>query len=175
MKRAVFVLSAMFLALSGNIGLEQVEPQQHTIIVDSNNLRFNPESITINEGDSVNFLWSGELLPHNSVEENGVFDSGDAAEDVDYTYTFDFDQAGTYDFFCEPHQSVGMKGLITVLDVNELIETSSNENDDENSNWFNLWYLLPLLVLIVIVVRTKISGLESILENDIVIEAELID
>ena len=68
-----------------------------------------------------------------------------------------------------------MEGLITVLDVNELIETSSNETDDENSNWFNLWYLLPLLVLIVIVVRTKISGLESILENDIVIEAELID
>ena len=162
MKRAVFVLSAMFLALSGNIGLEQVDSQQHTIIVDSNNLRFNPESITINEGDSVNFLWSGELLPHNSVEENGVFDSGDAERDVDYTYTFDFDQAGTYNFFCEPHQSVGMKGLITVLDVNELIETSSNENDDENSNWFKLEYLALVLLLIFVVVRTRVIGLEII-------------
>ena len=162
MKRGVFVLSAMFLALSGNIGLEQVESQQHTIIVDSNNLRFNPESITINEGDSVNFLWSGELLPHNSVEENGVFDSGDAERDVDYTYTFDFDQAGTYNFFCEPHQSVGMKGLITVLDVNELIETSSNENDDENSNWFKLEYLALVLLLIFVVVRTRVIGLEII-------------
>ena len=125
MKKAVFVLSAIFLALSGNIGLKQVESQQHTIIVDSNNLRFNPESITINEGDSVNFLWSGELLPHNSVEENGIFDSGDAERDVNYTYTFDFDQAGTYDFFCEPHQSVGMKGVITVLDVEQIIEDSN--------------------------------------------------
>ena len=175
MKRAVFVLSAMFLALSGNIGLEQVESQQHTIIVDSNNLRFNPESITINEGDSVNFLWSGELLPHNSVEENGVFDSGDAERDVDYTYTFDFDQAGTYDFFCEPHQSVGMKGVITVLDVNEVIETSSNQGDGEDNNWFNLWYLILVILLIIVVVRTRISGLGSILENDIVIEAELVD
>ena len=175
MKRAVFVLSAMFLALSGNIGLEQVEPQQHTIIVDSNNLRFNPESITINEGDSVNFLWSGELLPHNSVEENGVFDSGDAERDVDYTYTFDFDQAGTYDFFCEPHQSVGMKGVITVLDVNEVIETSSNQGDGEDNDWFNLWYLILVILLIIVVVRTRISGLGSILENDIVVEAELVD
>lgn len=175
MKRAVFVLSAMFLALSGNIGLEQVESQQHTIIVDSNNLRFNPESITINEGDSVNFLWSGELLPHNSVEENGVFDSGDAERDVDYTYTFDFDQAGVYDFFCEPHQSVGMKGVITVLDVNEVIETSSNQGDGEDNNWFNLWYLILVILLIIVVVRTRISGLGSILENDIVVEAELVD
>tara|TARA_B100001996_G_C18574865_1_gene559938 strand:- start:45 stop:536 length:492 start_codon:yes stop_codon:yes gene_type:complete len=162
MKKAVFVLSAMFLALSGNIGIEQVEPQQHTIIVDSNNLRFNPESITINEGDSVNFLWSGELLPHNSVEENGVFDSGDAERDVDYTYTFDFDQAGTYNFFCEPHQSVGMKGLITVLDVNEVVETSSNESDGEDSDWFKLEYLALVLLLIFVVVRTRVIGLEII-------------
>ena len=165
MKVAVFILSAMFLALSGNIGLEQVEPQQHTIVVDSNNLRFNPESITINEGDSVNFLWSGELLPHNSVEENGVFDSGDAERNVNYTYTFNFDQAGTYDFFCEPHQSVGMKGIITVLDVEQIIEDSNqsivsqNVVDDEASGGViivgSLVFGFGLLLLIYF--RTRIS------------------
>ena len=162
---AVFILSAMFLALSGNIGLEQVEPQQHTIVVDSNNLRFNPESITINEGDSVNFLWSGELLPHNSVEENGVFDSGDAERNVNYTYTFNFDQAGTYDFFCEPHQSVGMKGIITVLDVEQIIEDSNqsivsqNVVDDEASGGViivgSLVFGFGLLLLVYF--RTRIS------------------
>ena len=165
MKVAVFVLSAMFLALSGNIGLENVEPQQHTIIVDSNNLRFNPESITINEGDSVNFLWSGELLPHNSVEENGVFDSGDAEEDVDYTYTFDFDQAGTYDFFCEPHQSVGMKGVITVLDVEQMIEDSNEsivsqnvvDNDDDIGVIMVGSFVFGFGLLLLIYFRTRIS------------------
>lgn len=166
MKVAVFVLSAMFLALSGNIGLEQVEPQQHTIIVDSNNLRFNPESITINEGDSVNFLWSGELLPHNSVEENGVFDSGDAEEDVDYTYTFDFDQAGTYDFFCEPHQSVGMKGVITVLDVEQIIEDSNQSivsqnvmdyDDDDDGVVIVGSFVFGFGLLLLIYFRTRIS------------------
>ena len=165
MKVAVFVLSAMFLALSGNIGLEQVEPQQHTIIVDSNNLRFNPESITINEGDSVNFLWSGELLPHNSVEENGVFDSGDAERDVNYTYTFNFDQAGTYDFFCEPHQSVGMKGVITVLDVEQIIEDSNqsivsqNVVDDESGGGVMIVgsFVFGFGLLLLIYFRTKIG------------------
>ena len=166
MKKAVFVLSAIFLALSGNIGLEQVEPQQHTIIVDSNNLRFNPESITINEGDSVNFLWSGELLPHNSVEENGVFDSGDAERDVNYTYTFDFDQAGTYDFFCEPHQSVGMKGVITVLDVEQIIEDSNQSivsqnvmdyDDDDGGIVIVGSFVFGFGLLLLIYFRTRIS------------------
>jgi plastocyanin len=165
MKVGVLVLSVMFLALSGNIGLEHVEPQQHTIVVDSNNLRFNPESITINEGDSVNFLWSGELLPHNSVEENGVFDSGDAEEDVDYTYTFDFDQAGTYDFFCEPHQSVGMKGVITVLDVEQMIEDSNEsivsqnvaDNDDDSGVIMVGSFVFGFGLLLLIYFRTRIS------------------
>ena len=165
MKVAFFVLSAMFLALSGNIGLEQVEPQQHTIIVDSNNLRFNPESITINEGDSVNFLWSGELLPHNSVEENGVFDSGDAERDVNYTYTFNFDQAGTYDFFCEPHQSVGMKGVITVLDVEQMIEESNQsivsqnvvDEDDGGGVIIIGSFVFGFGLLLLIYFRTRIS------------------
>ena len=166
MKVAVFVLSVMFLALSGNIGLEQVEPQQHTIIVDSNNLRFNPESITINEGDSVNFLWSGELLPHNSVEENGVFDSGDAERDVNYTYTFDFDQAGTYDYFCEPHQSVGMKGVITVLDVEQIIEDSNQSivsqnvvdyDDDDGGIVIVGSFVFGFGLLLLIYFRTRIS------------------
>ena len=106
----------------------------HTITVDGTNLRFYPDSLTINEGDSVRFLWGGELLPHNSVEENGVFDSGEPEREVDYLYSFDFDQAGTYDFFCEPHQSVGMDGTITVLDVEQIIEVS-NKNEEDGRFW----------------------------------------
>ena len=68
-----------------------------------------------------------------------------------------------------------MKGVITVLDVNEVIETSSNQGDGEDNNWFNLWYLILVILLIIVVVRTRISGLGSILENDIVVEAELVD
>ena len=61
----------------------QDEGEVVVVSVDSTNLRFSPETITIFEGDSVRFLWSGELLAHNAVEENGLFDSGEPSRNVD--------------------------------------------------------------------------------------------
>ena len=90
------------------------EGQVIVVSVDSTNLRFSPETISLEEGDSVQFLWSGELLAHNAVEENGLFDSGDPSRNVDYTYTFETGENGTYEYVCEPHESLGMTGTIIV-------------------------------------------------------------
>ena len=132
MKRMFLVVIFLSHFLCGNIILEDDGSKEYTVTVDSTNLRFYPESLTINEGDSVRFMWGGEFLPHNSVEENGVFDSGDPEREVDYLYTFTYEQAGSYNFFCEPHESVGMEGSITVLDKmehqdNEILNTSEEE------------------------------------------------
>ena len=75
LKFKIVILVSLSMILCGNIGLINDEGVEHTVIVDGTNLRFSPDSLTINEGDSVRFLWDGELLPHNSVEENGLFDS----------------------------------------------------------------------------------------------------
>ncbi|MAP85695.1 MAG: hypothetical protein CL979_03890, partial [Euryarchaeota archaeon] len=53
--------------------------EEVVVTVDSTNLRFSPSSITISEGDSVRFFWSGELLAHNAVPEDDLFDSGDSS------------------------------------------------------------------------------------------------
>ena len=132
MKRMFLVVIFLSHFLCGTIILEDDDSKEYTVTVDSTNLRFYPESLTINEGDSVRFMWGGEFLPHNSVEENGVFDSGDPEREVDYLYTFTYEQAGSYNFFCEPHESVGMEGSITVLDKmeyqdNEILNTSKEE------------------------------------------------
>ena len=104
--------------LQGNLGLEmEQETETHVVTVDSTNLRFTPSTLTINEGDTLRFVWGGQALPHNSVEEDGVFDSGDPERAVDYGHVFDYDSAGTYSFFCEPHEAVGMTGSVNVLDV----------------------------------------------------------
>jgi len=76
------------------------------------------------------------------VEENGVFDSGDPERAVDYGHVFDYDSAGTYSFFCEPHEAVGMTGSVTVVDVeapvdeeqNNTIETSTSEGESTSNN-----------------------------------------
>ena len=144
MKRMFLVVIFLSHFLCGTIILEDDDSKEYTVTVDSTNLRFYPESLTINEGDSVRFMWGGEFLPHNSVEENGVFDSGDPEREVDYLYTFTYEQAGSYNFFCEPHESVGMEGSITVLDKmehqdNEILNTSEEESG-----------VLPLIVFSIV-------------------------
>ena len=64
----------------GEISTQQVdssfqdvnESEVFVVTVDSTNLRFTPDSITVTEKDSVRFFWSDEILPHNAVERNGL-------------------------------------------------------------------------------------------------------
>ena len=78
--RILLVLSMLVLlsgGVQGDLAPQAEEPQTVVISVDSTNLRFSPSSVTLTEGDTVRFFWSGQALPHNAVESNGVFDSGD--------------------------------------------------------------------------------------------------
>ena len=149
---------AMILCLlQGNLGLEvEQETETHVVTVDSTNLRFTPSTLTINEGDTLRFVWGGQALPHNSVEENGVFDSGDPERTVDFEHVFDYDSSGTYSFFCEPHEAVGMTGSVTVLDIeasvgeeqnNNTIVSSTNEGESTSNN-VQLGLALGLFVLL---------------------------
>ena len=66
--RKVICLALVFFFLQGSIDLIQEEQGEIKVItVDSTNLRFNPSTITLNEGDSVRFVWGGQALPHNTV------------------------------------------------------------------------------------------------------------
>ena len=123
---AIMVASAVF---SGSI-YNEYEGETKVVTVDSTNLRFSPETITLQEGDSVRFFWSGELLPHNAVEDSGLFDTGEPSTEVDYTYTFSFGENGTYEYVCEPHEDLGMVGTIIVEPNPELLQNNSVEPDE---------------------------------------------
>ena len=155
--RAAIVVTIALLLLQGNLTLEEEqETDVHVVTVDSTNLRFTPSTLTINEGDTLRFVWGGQALPHNSVEENGVFDSGDPERAVDYGHVFDYDSSGTYNFFCEPHEAVGMTGSVTVLDVEAPVDEEQNNNTigsstdqgESTSNNVQLGLALGLFVLL---------------------------
>lgn len=114
--RATAMLGMLLLltCFQGDLFLQEDTGDETIITVDSTNLRFSPSSVTITEGDTVRFFWSGQALPHNAVERDGVFDSGDPQRDVNYAFTFELGTNGTYEFVCEPHESVGMIGQIVV-------------------------------------------------------------
>ena len=173
MKRIV-VLLVFAITMSGDIVLLQDHSGEvHTVTVDGfgSNLRFVPDTLTINEGDSVQFLWSGQLLPHNAIEQNEVFNSGDAMRNVDYTYTFSYNQSGVYEFYCEPHRDLGMLGEITVVDVQESnmtteddLETNSQEVVNENNFVMNqnVMLILGLFLLILVYLRSRVDNIHKI-------------
>ncbi len=155
--RAAIVVTIVLLLLQGNLTLEdEQETEVHVVTVDSTNLRFTPSTLTINEGDTLRFVWGGQALPHNSVEENGVFDSGDPERAVDFEHVFDYDSSGTYNFFCEPHEAVGMTGSVTVVDVEAPVDEEQNNNTigsstneaESTSNNVQLGLALGLFVLL---------------------------
>ena len=117
---------------SGNL-TNQDDGEVVVVSVDSTNLRFSPETITLQEGDSVRFFWSGELLAHNAVERNGLFDSGETSRNVDYTYTFNIGENGTYEYVCEPHEELGMIGTI-IVEPKPADEQDPEEDPDEGSD-----------------------------------------
>jgi len=158
-----YVLLLLFL-LSTTISTSVISEEGENIVleeeviitVDSTNLQFSPSEVTITEGDIVRFFWQGQLLAHNAVEKNGIFDSGDPERDVDYSFKFEIGTNGTYDFVCEPHESANMVGKII---VNPLIVTEEEVEEEEKSvPGFSAILLLTSLITGAIVSRRAENG-----------------
>ena len=165
MKPVFFTYVLLFLFLLGTTistpviseeGESVVLEEEVIITVDSTNLQFSPSEVTITEGDTVRFFWQGQLLAHNAVEKNGIFDSGDPQRDVDYSFKFEVGTNGTYDFVCEPHESANMVGKII---VNPLIVTEEEVEEEEKSvPGFSAILLLTSLITGAIVSRRAENG-----------------
>lgn len=152
---AILIFSTSFI---GPVASEQADvnmQEEIVITVDSTNLQFSPAEVTIDEGDTVRFFWSGELLAHNAVETNGIFDSGEPARNVDFSFTFDIGMNGSYEFVCEPHEQVNMIGIINVNSIS-VIENESDENEteviEESGSPTSIYSVVVILVLIVAVI-----------------------
>ena len=127
---AIFVLAVL---TTGTIEEEDITQEEVVVTVDSTNLRFSPQSVTVTEGDSVRFFWSGELLAHNAVAYDGLFDSGDASRNVDYSFKFEVGTNGTHEYLCEPHEEFGMTGTVVVEPLTIVEEESPDEDGETGS------------------------------------------
>lgn len=157
----IFLLLFSFSTIISNPVLSEennkvISSEEVIIKVDSTNLRFSPSEISIMEGDTVRFFWQGQLLAHNAVERNGVFDSGEPERDVDYSFKFEIGMNGTYEFVCEPHESANMIGEII---VNPLVQEVVEEEEKEKSvPGFSIILLLSSLAAAGILDRRKMDG-----------------
>lgn len=89
---------------------------------DNGELGFYPPTITVAKGEVVEFV-NNKAFPHNVVFDEDNVPAGvnaDAISHEDYLngpgekVTNKFDVAGTYGYYCEPHQGAGMAGKIIV-------------------------------------------------------------
>jgi plastocyanin len=71
--------------------------------------KFTPASVTVNEGDTVNFTNDGPTV-HTATADDGSFDTGILEKGQSGSATFT--SAGTVTYFCQPHPN--MKGTIVV-------------------------------------------------------------
>lgn len=74
---------------------------------------FEPANITIEPGTTVTWVQSGNN-PHTTTSYDGLWDSGMIEGGSGGTFSFTFEEPGTYDYFCIPHESLGMIGSVTV-------------------------------------------------------------
>jgi plastocyanin len=81
----------------------------HTVLMQNN--FFNPATLTIQQGDTV--VWVQRGQNHDTVSDAGLWESGILGSGQSFSFTFD--EAGTFRYFCTPHRQQGMRGTINVL------------------------------------------------------------
>jgi plastocyanin len=85
------------------------QPAAGDAAVKIDNFVFGPQTITVPVGATV--IWTNkDDIPHTTVSTDGVFKS--KVMDTDEKFSFKFDKAGTYSYYCSVHPK--MTGKVVV-------------------------------------------------------------
>ena len=106
------VLGVSLVLMSGAVGRPSVahaqeKPATHEVSID--NFSFTPMEMTISKGTEVTWV-NKDDVPHTIVSVDHKFKS--KALDTDEKFSFTFQDAGTYEYFCSVHPK--MTGKIVV-------------------------------------------------------------
>ena len=110
MSRLTIMLTSLFLSfsLAQSAWAAEIQMGKDGMLV------FAPCELTINAGESVTFV-NNELPPHNVIfADNSELSHNDLAFSPGESWEVTFEQAGDYNFQCDPHAGAGMKGVIHV-------------------------------------------------------------
>jgi plastocyanin len=101
---ALFAILLALLVLPGGA-------QAETYRVEISNFAIEPQALTIEAGDTVEWLIASGR--HSSTSRDGAWDSNAMEEGA--TFMQRFDMPGVYPYFCTPHDF--MRGTITVREA----------------------------------------------------------
>jgi len=98
--------------IEDHTGESEVTVQNGDVSGISQTYVFEPPAIRINQGTTVTWSWSG-TAGHSVTEENETFDSG-VRSGPGESFSYEFDETGTYLYVCSPHSGLGQKGAVVV-------------------------------------------------------------
>jgi plastocyanin len=111
-----------------------IELNAATIVVTNNGFTFSPDSIMVNSGDIISFQINSI---HNAVQvsketwnANGNTPLAGGFEVPFGGGTVTLTTPGTYYYVCSPHASIGMKGVIVVMQTNSIKDIAINRIPD---------------------------------------------
>lgn len=76
-------------------------------------LRFEPSSVTISPGTTVRWVNAASMFHTITPDGHSEWDRQEMSTEGQ-TFEHEFTEAGAFPYFCEPHESAGMTGSITV-------------------------------------------------------------
>ncbi len=111
MKRLLYLLALAFMALVLFAPSAGAQGQNVTVSMQDN--FFDQANITVPVGTTVTWVQNGNNS-HTTTSYDGLWDSGLIAGGSGGTFSFTFNEPGTYTYFCRPHEAMGMVGTVTV-------------------------------------------------------------
>lgn len=88
---------------------------QQGVTVSMEDNYFDGAGITVPAGTTVTWVQNGNN-PHTTTSYDGLWDSGIIAGASGGTFSFTFEEPGTYAYYCALHEAQGMVGTVTVTD-----------------------------------------------------------
>jgi len=117
MKSKLTFIYLLFLTLGHSLAL--LGQTTHNVDVGPNNsftfvdLASGTNTTTINVGDTV--VWTFRTCDHTVTSTNPSFDTGESPfAACGSTFSHTYTSAGTFGYFCTPHQAIGMVGTVVV-------------------------------------------------------------
>ena len=110
--KKIALASSLILALAAVLLLHPVQARSQDnkgSEVKIDNFTFGPDALTVPVNSTVTWV-NKDDIPHTVVAKDGAFKS--RALDTDQKFSFKFDKAGTYSYFCSVHPK--MVGKIVV-------------------------------------------------------------
>src|SRR3712207_3715004 len=149
MKRLLQLTTLSLVALLMFAPAAWAQGQEVTVRMEDN--FFSPANITVEPGTTVTWVQSGNN-PHTTTSYDGLWDSGMIEGGSGGTFSFTFEESGTYDYFCIPHEDMGMVGSVTVSGGTTASPTAtatgtSTRSEEHTSELQSRQYLVCRLLL----------------------------